>query len=467
MITTVARRGQSGLDPQVRRYVRRCVSPLLGPVRGLRVGSYDAASPALLMVLPELVEIHRRAGVDRPDYHLGGFGFSLDESIMKALGESMERATHFLFHVHNPQLLSRHTERELRESGTAHLPLGEVGLFTPEQLANPRLPAQAVDETTAVSWLPMLDLTRGGTALLPAQAVLAGFPTRDEPRTAIGITTGSAAHQDYPRALLGAILEMIQVDATMGHWYSHSVAPRIDVSATSTPRMHRFLDSHRMWLNRADTSIEFFWLRQPESWPVYVAACVIRRDRFPALAIGHGVACDLERAMYRALYEAIPISLVALMQTLRQLAGEPDGDAAPAATTIRDLYRRLDIDQVADLEAAVAYYALPEHAAEVLPGRFGRDSPVRGTEIHDEVPPALAGAAPLDAATRLIDLLRADHRLYAMDLTTPDVAARGLYVARLFSPDLMALCLPSFPEQRHPRFAAYGGFRSAQPHPYP
>lgn len=386
---------------------------------------------------------------------------------MKALGESFERATHFLFHVNNPELISRHTVTELRESGTPHLPIGEVGRFTPKQLANPRFPGQPVDDDTPLSWLPMFDLTNGGTALLPAQTVLAGFPARDEPRASIGITTGSAAHQDYPRALLGAVLEMIQVDATMGHWYSHSAAPRIEVSASSAPRMHRFLLANEAWLARADTTIEFFLMRQPERWPVYVTACVIRRDRFPALGIGHGVAIDLDRSMYRALYEAVPISLVALMQTMRQLAGEPDSDAPPAAGTIRDLYRRLDINQVTDLEAAVAYYALPEHADEALTGRFDEHTVVTADDIHAEVPPAIAGRPAMDAAGQLLDLVRARHRLYAMDLTTPDVAARGLYVARVFSPDLVSLCLPSFPEELHARFDAYGGFHSAQPHPYP
>jgi hypothetical protein len=59
------------------------------------------------------------------------------------------------------------------------------------------------------------------------------------------------------------------------------------------------------------------------------------------------------------------------------------------------------------------------------------------------------------------------YRVFAMDLTMEDTARLGMRVARLYSPDLMCLCLPSLPEAAHPRFRAYGGFRSVEPHPYP
>jgi thiazole/oxazole-forming peptide maturase SagD family component len=477
-VTEVGRRDTRGLDIGALGYLSRCVSPLLGPIRELRTANYDASSASLITVLPELVELHRRAGVERPDYHLGGFGFRLEESLMKALGESVERMSHFLFHAHNSGLISRHSEAELRATGVPHVPLVDLGHFTDEQYSQPGCPAVLVDDETPLSWLPTFDLSgrhgprlHGEHVLLPAQAALAGFPTVDEPRGFVGITTGSAAHLDYGRALAGALLEMVQVDVTVGHWYSHQTAPRIEVSSQSTPRLVRLLERNRAALDRAGGRCEFYWLSSPEELPVYVVACAIRRPgEFPSVGIGHGVAVDLERAMYRALYEAIPISLVALLQALRALFGDPLPDGkkpVPRAQNVRALFGKLDIRRVTDLEAAVVYYALPENAERLFPSRFDPGVVRTRQDIEAAVPPRWR-ELPVDRlCAQMIDILATHFRLYGMDLTTPDISQMGLKVARVFSPDLMALPIPSFPEAAHPRWKAYGGFVSAQPHPYP
>lgn len=67
----------------------------------------------------------------------------------------------------------------------------------------------------------------------------------------------------------------------------------------------------------------------------------------------------------------------------------------------------------------------------------------------------------------LLSLTVERYRIFALDLSAQDTLSLGFRVVRLFSPDLLPLYAPSFPEGDHPRFAAYGGFRNAAPHPYP
>jgi thiazole/oxazole-forming peptide maturase SagD family component len=468
-ITEVARRGANGIDPRIRRYMERCVSPLVGPIRLLRLINYDSSSPALVTVLPELVDLHRRAGVPKPQYHLGGFGFSFEESVMRALGESVERAAHFMFHVQKAELISRHSEKELRLRGERYLPLAEFGQFTAEQLEGPRCMVQSVDENTVLSWVPAVDLRDGGDTMLPAQAVLAGFS--EEPRAFVGITTGTATHLDYDRALVNALVEMLQVDATVGHWYSTSTAPKIEVSRESTPRFLQFSERQAQWLQRDCARYEFYWLRQPEDLPCYVIACAVRgTESFPALCIGLGAATDLEEAMYRALYEAIPVSIVAMIQALMQLFEDPGSDQLPPrrrTADLKSLFARLDTSQVMDLEAAVAYYAMPEYADRVFPSHFDPRQTIGVPEIYGMVPPVWRSEPAEHLRSLMLAEVARRYRVFAMDLTMADIARLGLRVARLYSPDLMCLCLPSLPEAAHPRFRAYGGFRSAEPHPYP
>jgi len=57
--------------------------------------------------------------------------------------------------------------------------------------------------------------------------------------------------------------------------------------------------------------------------------------------------------------------------------------------------------------------------------------------------------------------------LLHLDITPPDIASLGLVAQRVWSPHLLGLCLPSWPQQAHPRFSAYGGAAGTTPHPHP
>ena len=151
---------------------------------------------AITAVLPELVEIHRRAGVERPDYHLAGLGYTAGESIIRRSAKRWKEPAHFLFHVDYPGHISRHSENELKNAGVRYLPLHELGRFSEWQYQAQSCPVSLISSEAKISWVRMIDVADGNVIHLPAQAVLAGFSRADEPRGYVGITTGSAAHLD-------------------------------------------------------------------------------------------------------------------------------------------------------------------------------------------------------------------------------------------------------------------------------
>jgi hypothetical protein len=174
--------------------------------------------------------------------------------------------------------------------------------------------------------------------------------------------------------------------------------------------------------------------------------------------------------MYRALYEAIPIALVVEMRALREMYGDPPDDGSrptPRAPDVRTLFDQLDPNAVANLESAVAYSALHERAEELFPTRFDPNALVTTGDIYGTVAPVWRESPPGRVCAELLAEVRRRWRIFVIDLTTAEAADLGLRVARVLSPELMALPLPSFPEAAHPRFDAYGGFASAAPHPYP
>jgi thiazole/oxazole-forming peptide maturase SagD family component len=469
-----SRRSSAGIDPAVLRNIDRMVSPLLGPVRRMTTLRYDPSSPAVYTVLPELTDIHRRTGMaSSPEYHLGGYGFLLDEALRRALGEAVERSAQVTFHTSYPELVRRHSRSELLARGVAHVPVEAFARFSEEQWRASGFPLSRVGEAAPINWVPMVDLREPGReVLVPLQAMVTGYTCVDEPRGAIAVSTGTAAHLTYERAMLSGLLEMLQIDATMGHWYGAHTAPRIDVSPASTPRFARFLKSHRTRLDRFGGAIEFYWLQRPDDGvPIYVVACAVRRPGdYPALALGLGVAVDLEAALYSALIEAIPVSFVALMNGLQQLYSMPTPDEGQPKRRARDLrsaYSALDLARLRDFDAAVGYYALPEHAEALFPSRFDPDHVVGAPEIRCAMASLDPGMDPGEVAREVIAQARRRYELYALDFTAVDAKALGYRVVRVYSPDLLLLSLPSYPEKDHQRYAAYGGVRSTAPHPYP
>ena len=171
-VKEVARRSASGLDPQVWRQVERLVSPIVGPVRRLMFLSYDESRPALFTVIPELADVHRRAGLRaKPEYHVGGFGFVLEEALLRALGEAVERTAHVAFHVRYGRMLRRGSRRSLASEGLRLLPLADLGRFSPEQKNSRAFPFATASEESALTWAPTIDLRDREETWVPAQVL--------------------------------------------------------------------------------------------------------------------------------------------------------------------------------------------------------------------------------------------------------------------------------------------------------
>lgn len=50
-----------------------------------------------------------------------------------------------------------------------------------------------------------------------------------------------------------------------------------------------------------------------------------------------------------------------------------------------------------------------------------------------------------------------------LDITPPEVHNKGWKVVRTFFPELVQMCLPSFPYSNHPRMQEFGGIKMAYP----
>lgn len=229
-------------------------------------------------------------------------------------------------------------------------------------------------------------------------------------------------------------------------WFGPAVGPRI-VIGRRLAALGRLVES---WMGRSATP-SFHHLASPDL-PPHSVVCLVRQPggRRPVAAVGLGSETRLVEACYKAMPEAVGVFQLA---KTGMAAAALDGERAGV---------REDETAFFDLDSNVVHYG-DGGGADVLAAKFPTDR----TIADDDLPDDLEGAAADVVAELWRRISERGARLYELDLTTPDVADLGLVTIRLWSPDLLALALPSAPPVAHRRFVAHGGAVSLRPHPYP
>ena len=444
-------RGEGKVAPAAGdRLARRMVHPLCGLNSQVGFLLRGRPEPRFAIAGGELSGVHHLLGHEEAgSYHIGGVGLSRHEALVRALGESAERYCQLVSVATGAVPVSVGTIDELRADGHELVDPLDVGFFSDEQYARPGFLFRPVDAAARYGWVGMRRVPDGEVVRVPAQLALVGYGPRrgkGEPWLAPAMTTGTATHATMAAARRGAMLELIQVDTAMGHWSGPAAAPRILLGPRVTA-LQRLVDA---WMGSSATP-SFHHLPSPDL-PAHSVACVLRQrlGRRPVVAVGLGSETRLVEACYKALLEAVGVFQLA--KTGMAIAAL-DGDRAGVAD---------DETAFFDLDSNVVHYG-NGGGADILAAKFPADH----TVSSEDLPPDIDGSAD-EVVAQLEDRITAGGaRLFELPLTAPDVADLGLVTVRLWSPDLLALSLPSAPPRAHRRFDAHGGAVIERPHPYP
>ncbi|WP_219503412.1 YcaO-like family protein [Nonomuraea ceibae] len=437
-------------EATTRKLMRRMLNPVCGLTPRLKFSVRSRGEPRVAISGTELTGVHVLNGgpqIPAERHHLGGAGILLDEPLIKSLGESAERYCHHSYLAHHPERLRFDSYRTVSRERAMLPPEQCLTFFSGEQLDRDGFLFRRFDADTPMSWLPADSLTSDAPYWLPAQLALVGYrPRRRDGERWINsaVTTGTAAHSEPGKALLGALEELVQLDCVVGHWYG--ALPSVKIRLDRRLRvLDRLIEHH--W-TRGTPAPEFHLLPSPDL-PGFTIACLYHHGN-PAIApVVAGLGSDqrLAYAMYKALLEAVAVFRYATWMTVK---------------TAIDETGHADKTRFFDLDDNVAYYTAPANAA-LIEKRFAAHTVTAAADLPPDGP-----ADPRSCARRLVDAFAATGKQLAyLDLTTPDIRHLGLTVCRVWSPDTLSLCLPSAPPLLHPRFAAYGGAVNPEPHPYP
>lgn len=273
-------------------------------------------------------------------------------------------------------------------------------------------------KNTEMNWSRVQELSSGESYWAPSQ-LLYLYPTDPHDSAssiAYSTSTGLAFHSTPAEAILSGIYELVERDAFMITWYNQLSLPRIEIE--SDPVLARFMRRHI-----APSGIEVHLINLTDflGVPTVLGVSVNPHSSLATVALGASSGPTLRAAAQSAALESL--------QTRNWVKAEQrDGNALDPEA--------LDLEKdIRSFEDHIRLYA-GEHGREIASFLIQSDDTVR----IDEVPVDFSGKNPNEEIANVVDHLAGEGvRLFAADMTSPDVLeARGA-VFKVVSPDVQML----------------------------
>lgn len=447
----------TGIRYQTQKILNQMIGKLCGI--GVDIGflSPNSTDPNIMTSGVYLTGVHHL--LNRPDpgrggYHVGGIGTRSNETLIKSLAETVERYCQLIaWNTVKPNYPTRFcTYAGLLKSGEKVVDERIFSQFSTSQYEDSDFIFNPSTKEDTIQWIKIPSMLDNEPAWCPAQLMFVGYNCQPgEYLINSAASTGTAAHINYKLALNSAILELIQLDSTMGHWYTDSPCYEIKLDER-TAILAKFMAEQ----GRKSTFKQKFYLLPNPDMPGFSIACLWYRDSNqgpPYVAIGLGIELSLEQAMFKAYLEGYSIVNLARMLIYKRQYMSDSNEPEEAFCT----------KQMFDLNSNITYYSLG-HGQEAIARRFLNAQSIDASSLAED-----QKFTNIDEQLRYLISAFKDKgkELYYADLTSSEVQSFGLKVARVWSPDLLTLCLPSTPPFGNPRFNDYGSIQYSDPHPYP
>jgi thiazole/oxazole-forming peptide maturase SagD family component len=386
-------------------------------------------------------------------YHLCGYGASYEEAIIRLVGEAIERYSLMMAQATMAHKIRYASYDEVARDGKV-VPFEYLRPFSDadyEKLNRGNYAGlKRLERDDTVGWVKCPSLFDSEMEIwVPAQMLFVGYKlSREHGEVAFcpGFSTGTAAHTTHAKALQNALLEFIEIDALMLHWYTNLSAPAVTIDnltvASLIPK-----------LLAADSRYEVLALdlrvMEEVDANVFGSVLINKHDERPLIVFGAQGHLDPARAFYRGLTEAMAIAFLGVYGPLYL---PKDYLISTSGLTFTDLDRN------------VSFFASPEggeQKKEVIRKMVGGRKVLSGMKNYE------TGDVEAETARLVRQLSSVSEYGVYLDVTPPESRSRGWKVMRVFFPELVTMCVPGVPYSEHPRMKAFGGVRNEYPHPLP
>jgi len=382
--------------------------------------------------------VHEKAEMN---HHLSGYGIYFEESMIRLLGEGIERYALLLASEVYKNKEVKASYNVVRKMGEV-MPWEYINMYSKEDYD--RLGSftnmRSIDKDTKL----IFDKNR--EIYIPAQLLFIGFRNEKENEAlfAPGFSKGAAAHVTLENALEAAVMEAVEADAFTINWYTSRKTRRIIIDDEN---LIEIIEEAVKDIDCEVLPLEF----SLEGAPGHTVgvALINKKDNRPTVVLGCQSSLDAKKAIYKALLEALAIYYLAVNGPL--LLPEQ------YLLSVKD-------NNYNNLDSNVAYWA-SEVDGEKKKAYFYN-------LCREEVLlSSLENFEKEDKKKEIGDILGKLNKIsnYGVFLyiTPPEVMNKGWKVVRTFFPELVQMSLPSFPYSNHPRLKKYGGVLNELPHPVP
>lgn len=297
------------------------------------------------------------------------------------------------------------------------------GLYHPETYQRYAEQMEAFRPASKIDWVQGYSFRRGRPILVPAQLAYYGRQQKEKERFFVFDTSsGCAIGSCLEEAILHGLLELVERDTFLIHWYARLAAPRLDPWSSRNVRTLWILDR----IERLGYDVFFLDTRLDLPFPTVTAVGMRRSDDLGKLSVAAGVGLDPEAALHSALCE-LASAIPGLSEHLKA-----------REDALRPLLE--DHTKVRSLHDHALLYGFPEMARSAA---FLLDNPrvlsVEAAYEHwsAEQPRHHDLLADLHyCVQRIIEL---DLDVIVVDQTAPELAGTGLKVARVIVPGLVPI----------------------------
>lgn len=384
-------------------------SPLVGITRQLFTQLHDVDDIRMTGVGAQACDSRWLLGAACNELN-GGGAADPQQARASAIGETVERYSGAYI---DAQRLRRATSRELTRVGVNHVRCDELTLFAPAQYEEPGFPFVPYTADAPIDWMPAVDLHAHEPVQVPAQLMYLTNGALSDTKIGYSTSNGMACGCTWEEAVLSGLLEVVERDAFMATWYGRLSLPLIDPD--SDPELAAFMAKHV-----APTGLDVSLVSLCDLVNVPVVLAVVRNtaNDIAPIALGAAASTSPVTAARKAMIEAFQTRTWAKAEQREGAVIDP----AYGFAQVKDFddHVRLSLHPQAIAAAAFLDAATERISVSQLPA----------------VTTTTPGAAITEIARRL-------HlqgvRVMAADLTSPDIASAGLWVAKVFSPQLSPL----------------------------
>lgn len=388
------------------------------------------------------------------NYHISGYGVSDNESVIRLLGETIER---YSFVTSKCTLFHDFIEgsyQDLKKQYDLVLPLKYLNVISMESIKKMQsygIPAifGFYKDTDIIEWIPMNSLLDNKSKVyIPKDMICPDYISRYQ-----AMSTGTATHGSYYKALSNAIVEYLQIHTFMKFWYARRKAETVILSDSFLQKIldstiyQRFNDFDILVLDITDTSINF---------PTFLAIIINKNKKsFPLCSFGIQSGYDVEEAIFRAIMES---SAIYNALPFMYLSNPRDFDLK-----LEDLGKSMNLDDnfftwstINEVEKKLAYIDSIRNKKEIsLSVLLDKYNNMKNYGVEE-----------------MIDVIKRISQFACFrNISHIDAEKSGYYTMRVLIPECLPMCIPSYPFDNHPVLkdiiSRSGGSDEYFPHPLP